>query len=55
MVPLKVQLIDPKAIFSITKPVEFENIALAVFKFQSEHCAVYSSFVKMVRLKRRSP
>lgn len=33
-------------IFSINNDSEFEEMALAIFKHQAEHCAVYASYIR---------
>ncbi|MDF3076640.1 MAG: acyl transferase [Sphingobacteriaceae bacterium] len=38
--------INANDIFSLTSATEFEEIALQVFRYQAEECAVYSKFVK---------
>ena len=38
--------IDPKDIFSIQNPSEFDELALKIFRSQVETCAVYAEFVK---------
>jgi len=35
---------NPEAIFNITSQREFEALALSVFKFQYQHCSVYTDF-----------
>lgn len=37
-------------IFSISSPQEFESLALAIFRFQSEHCPVYSDFISNLNI-----
>jgi len=41
-------MINTKDIFSINNSTEFENVALAVFKFQFENNAVYRSFCDLL-------
>ncbi len=40
------QKIDPKTVFSIGSPKEFESLALDIFRFQARNCKVYGDFVK---------
>ena len=42
-----------QAIFDIKNPIDFEKIALKVYDFQSENCAIYSDFVS--QLNRKAP
>lgn len=36
------------AVFNIQSPADFEQTALAVFRFQREHCAVYGDFLRQL-------
>ncbi|MCD8186987.1 MAG: acyltransferase [Rikenellaceae bacterium] len=38
-------MIDPKAIFTIRTPEQFEETALEIFRFQAEHCPPYRQYI----------
>ena len=35
-------------VFSITTPEQFDALALEVFRFQAEHCAVYAQYLELI-------
>ncbi len=43
--------ITPEEIFSIESPIQFEEIALRIFKYQAEHVPVYADFVQYLGIQ----
>lgn len=43
--------ITPEEIFSIESPLQFEEVALRIFKYQAEHVPVYADFVKYLGIQ----
>lgn len=43
--------ITPEEIFSIESPIQFEEVALRIFKHQAEHVPVYADFVKYLGIQ----
>lgn len=41
---------DPAQIFAIDNPTAFEQAALAVFRHQAEHCAVYRDYIRYLNI-----
>lgn len=39
-----------KKIFEITSKSEFENLALEIFNYQSQHCFVYEQYLKLIEV-----
>lgn len=42
--------ISAKEIFSIRTENEFRNAALAIFRYQAQHCQVYADFIRLLKI-----